>query len=121
MNEYALQSYMRYIQGEDDILEALDEEFMEKVEKERENVVESNRALEKSVGELEAKAEVLRTGPTEREGLGKEKNVLEEDVKKFHAMIAVYGEDWCNGAGVGGKGEGVECERRGEEVNLRGE
>ncbi|PPS15913.1 hypothetical protein GOBAR_AA04647 [Gossypium barbadense] len=90
MNEYALESYMRYIQGEDDILEVLDKEFMEKVEKERENVAESNRALEKSVGELEAKAEALRTGPTEREALEKEKNVLEEDVKKFHAMIAFH-------------------------------
>ncbi|TYI98342.1 hypothetical protein E1A91_D01G207400v1 [Gossypium mustelinum] len=90
MNEYALESYMRYIQGEDDILEVLDKEFMEKVEKERENVAESNRALEKSVGELEAKAEALRTGPTEREALEKEKNVLEEDVKKFHAMIAEF-------------------------------
>ncbi|MBA0677097.1 hypothetical protein Goari_018519 [Gossypium aridum] len=90
MNEYALESYMRYIQGEDDILELLDKEFMEKVEKERENVAASNRALEKSVGELEAKAEALRTGPTEREALEKEKNVLEEDVKKFHAMIAEF-------------------------------
>ncbi|KAG8503810.1 hypothetical protein CXB51_001905 [Gossypium anomalum] len=90
MNEYALESYMRYIQGEDDILEVLDKEFMEKVDKERENVAESNRALEKSVGELEAKAEALRTGPTEREALEKEKNVLEEDVKKFHAMIAEF-------------------------------
>ncbi|MBA0551112.1 hypothetical protein Golob_022009, partial [Gossypium lobatum] len=90
MNEYALESYMRYIQGEDDILEVLDKEFMEKVEKERENVAESNRALEKSVGELEATAEALRTGPTEREALEKEKNVLEEDVKKFHAMIAEF-------------------------------
>ncbi|KAA3465437.1 kinetochore protein ndc80-like isoform X1 [Gossypium australe] len=90
MNEYALESYMRYIQGEDDKLEVLDKELTEKVEKERENVAESNRALEKSVGELEAKAEALRTGPTEREALEKEKNVLEEDVKKFHAMIAEF-------------------------------
>ncbi|KAL4281906.1 hypothetical protein GQ457_03G001210 [Hibiscus cannabinus] len=52
-------------------------------EKEKENVVE----MEKSVGELEAQAEGLRTGPTERERLEKEKIVLEEDAKKFLAMI----------------------------------
>ncbi|XP_022762909.1 kinetochore protein ndc80 [Durio zibethinus] len=90
MNEYALESYTRFIHGEDDLLEVLDNQFMEKVEKERENVVENNRALEKSVGELEAKAEGLRKGPTERELLEKEKTVLEEDVKKFHAMIAEF-------------------------------
>ncbi|OMO62335.1 Kinetochore protein Ndc80 [Corchorus olitorius] len=80
MTEYALESYLRFIRGEDDLLEVLDKEFMGKLEKERENVVESSRALEKNVGELEAKAEGLRTGPTERELLEKEKNVLEEDV-----------------------------------------
>ncbi|OMO77130.1 Kinetochore protein Ndc80 [Corchorus capsularis] len=90
MTEYALESYLRFIRGEDDLLEVLDKEFMEKLEKERENVVESSRALEKNVGELEAKAEGLRTGPTERELLEKEKNVLEEDVKKFHAIIAEF-------------------------------
>ncbi|XVE94020.1 hypothetical protein REPUB_Repub01dG0244300 [Reevesia pubescens] len=90
MNEYALESYTRFIRGEDDLLEVLDKEFVEKFEKERENVVEYNKALEKSVGELEAKAEGLKTGPTEREVLEKEKNVLEEDVKKFHAMIVEF-------------------------------
>ena len=81
---------MRFIRGEDDLLEVLDKEFIEKLEKERENEVANYRALEKSVGELEVKAEGLRTGPTEREVLEKEKNVLEEDVKKFHAMIAEF-------------------------------
>ncbi|KAK9007459.1 hypothetical protein V6N11_074381 [Hibiscus sabdariffa] len=59
---------------------------LEKFEKEKENVVE----MEKSVGELEAQAEGLRTAPTERERLEKEKIVLEEDVKKFHAMITEF-------------------------------
>ncbi|KAE8706631.1 hypothetical protein F3Y22_tig00110391pilonHSYRG00126 [Hibiscus syriacus] len=90
MTEYALECYTRFIRGEDDVVEVLDKEFVEKLEKERENVVENCRALEKSVGELEAQAERLRTGPTEREKLEKEKNVLEEDVKKFQAMIAEF-------------------------------
>ncbi|XWS55201.1 hypothetical protein CRYUN_Cryun10bG0154300 [Craigia yunnanensis] len=90
MTEYVLESYMRFIRGEDDLVDVLDKEFVEKLEKERENEVDNYRALEKSVVELEAKAEGLRTGPTEREVLEKEKNVLEEDVKKFHAMIAEF-------------------------------
>ncbi|KAE8668341.1 putative Transcription factor ICE1 [Hibiscus syriacus] len=72
------------------LVEVLDKEFVEKLEKEKEHVIQNCRALEKSVGELEAQAEGLRTGPTERETLEKEKNVLEEDVKKFQAMIAEF-------------------------------
>ncbi|GMJ12652.1 hypothetical protein like AT3G54630 [Hibiscus trionum] len=90
MTGYALECYTRFIRGEDDIVEVLDKEFVEKLEKQKENVLENCRALEKSVGELEAQAEGLRTGPTERERLEKEKSVLEEDVKKFHAMIAEF-------------------------------
>ncbi|KAB2091910.1 hypothetical protein ES319_A03G227600v1 [Gossypium barbadense] len=90
MTEYALECYKRFICGEDDLVEVLDKEFVQKLEKERENVVENCRALEKNVGELEAKAEGLKTGPTEKEMLEKENNVLEEDVKKFHAMIAEF-------------------------------
>ncbi|XVF45725.1 hypothetical protein PTKIN_Ptkin02bG0229500 [Pterospermum kingtungense] len=90
MTEYALESYTRFIRGEDDLVEVLDKEFIEKLEKERENVVENSRALEKAAGELEAKAEGLKMGPTERQLLEKEKSVLEEDVKKFHAMISEF-------------------------------
>lgn len=90
MTEYALECYKRFICGEDDLVDVLDKEFVQKLEKERENVVENCRALEKSIGELEAKAEGLKTGPTEKEMLEKEKNVLEEDVKKFHAIIAEF-------------------------------
>ncbi|KAK8518649.1 hypothetical protein V6N13_018071 [Hibiscus sabdariffa] len=90
MTGHALECYTRFLRGEDDMVEVLDKQFVEKLEKERESVVENCRALEKSVGELEAQAEGLRSGPTEREKLEKEKNVLEEDVKKFHAMIAEF-------------------------------
>ncbi|XVF65813.1 hypothetical protein PTKIN_Ptkin09bG0280900 [Pterospermum kingtungense] len=90
MTEYALESYTRFIRGEDDLVEVLDKEFIEKLEKERENVVENSRALEKAAGELEAKAEGLKMGPTERQLLEKEKSVLEVDVKKFHAMISEF-------------------------------
>ncbi|GMI74413.1 hypothetical protein like AT3G54630 [Hibiscus trionum] len=90
MTGFILECYTPFLRGEDDIVEVLDKEFVEKLKKESENVVENCRDLEKSVGELEAVAEGLRTGPTEREKLEKEKNVLEADVKKFQAMIAEF-------------------------------
>lgn len=87
---YALDSYLSYIRGNDDSVLELDNEFMGKLGKERESVLENVRVLEASFKEIEAKAEVLRAGPTERERLEKERSVLEEDVKKFHAMIGEF-------------------------------
>ncbi|KAJ8754955.1 hypothetical protein K2173_015467 [Erythroxylum novogranatense] len=87
---YALDSYLNYIRGEDDAVDALDREFMEKLERERDGVLESVRDLERSYSELEGKAEALRSGQTERERLEKERSVLEEDVKKFNAMIGEF-------------------------------
>ncbi|KAF9690194.1 hypothetical protein SADUNF_Sadunf01G0170300 [Salix dunnii] len=87
---YALDSYLSYIRGNDDSVLELDNEFMGKLGKERESVLENVRVLEASFKEIEAKAEALRAGPTERERLEKERSVLEEDVKKFHAMIGEF-------------------------------
>lgn len=90
MTAYALDSYMHYIRGEDDLEEELDREFLGKLERERDGAKENGGVLEMNVTELEAKAEALRTGPSDREVLEKERSVLEEDEKKFHAMIAEF-------------------------------
>lgn len=90
MNRYALESYMHFICGEDDLVEALDMQFMEKLEKERENVAEMINNMEKNYQELGAMAENLRTGPTDRESMEKKKSELEEDVIKFHQIIEQY-------------------------------
>lgn len=87
MNGYALESYMHFIHGEDDLVEELDRQFSEKLDSERQNVAETLKGLQTTAKELEAKVEGLRTGPTEREALEQQKTVLEEDVNKFHAMI----------------------------------
>ncbi|OAY44880.1 hypothetical protein MANES_07G012900v8 [Manihot esculenta] len=87
---YAFNSYLSYIRGDDDSVEALDREFMEKLERERDSVLESVKVLESNFNELSAKAEAMRKGPTEIERLEKERSVLEEDVKKFHAMISEF-------------------------------
>lgn len=92
VNIYALNSYVQFIRGDDDSVEALDQEFLERLEKGRDNAVESLTGLEEEVKELEAKAEALRSDPSQREVLEKQQIVLEEDVKKFHTMIAGYSE-----------------------------
>ncbi|KAF5743900.1 kinetochore protein ndc80 [Tripterygium wilfordii] len=92
MYMYALRCYLHFIRGDDEVEEAYNREFLEKLEKERDSVAESIKALERNAGELAEKAESLRTGPTEREELEKQRSVLEEDVKKFHLMIEGYNE-----------------------------
>ncbi|XP_011046139.1 PREDICTED: probable kinetochore protein ndc80 [Populus euphratica] len=87
---YALDSYLNYIRGNDDSVLELDNEFMGKLVKGWESVLGNVRVLEASLKETEANAEALRAGPTERERLEKERSVLEEDVKKFHAMIGEF-------------------------------
>ncbi|WKA00185.1 hypothetical protein VitviT2T_018569 [Vitis vinifera] len=87
---YALDSYLHYIRGDDDGMEAVDREFMGKLEKERDAVAEGVKALEKEVAEREGRLEELRSGPSAKEVVEKVRGVLEEDVKKFHAIIAEF-------------------------------
>lgn len=87
MSAYALESYSYYISGDDDSVEALDRQFLEKLETERENAEESIRVLEATAAELEGKVEEMRSGPSKREALEKERGVLEQDVNKFNEMI----------------------------------
>ena len=54
---YALDSYLHYIRGDDDGMEAVDREFMGKLEKERDAVAEGVKALEKEVVEREGRLE----------------------------------------------------------------
>ena len=85
---YALDSYLHYIRGDDDGMEAVDREFMGKLERERDAVAEGVKTLEKEVAERKGRLEELRSGPSAKEAVEKERGVLEGDVKKFHAIIA---------------------------------
>ena len=80
------------MRGDDDSVEALDQEFMERLKKTRDDSRESLKELEEEVKVLEAKVEALRSDPSQREVLEKQQSLLEEDVKKFHTMIAGYSE-----------------------------
>lgn len=87
MFQYTMSSYLYFIRGDDESVDALDEEYMKKLTSGREEMAEIIKDLERNVKELEERLEGLKTGPTERETLEKEKNTLEEDVKKFHSII----------------------------------
>ncbi|XP_059644550.1 kinetochore protein NDC80 homolog [Cornus florida] len=81
--KHSLDSYLCYIQGDDDAVDILEREFTDKLQQERDLGQKTVKMLEDTVKELEG----LRLGPSPRELLEKEKGVLEEDVKKFHSMI----------------------------------
>ncbi|XP_026379333.1 kinetochore protein NDC80 homolog isoform X1 [Papaver somniferum] len=88
--DYTLRSYSHYISGEDDEVDALDDEFIKKLESERMSVENKVKLLLEEITELEKKIESLRWAPSAREVLEKEKSMLEEDIKKFHAIINEY-------------------------------
>ncbi|KAG6651963.1 kinetochore protein NDC80 homolog [Carya illinoinensis] len=90
MKAYVLESYLHYIRGDDDAVDELDGIFVEKLERKKEDLRENVGVLGSNMGELEAKAEALRLGPSQKEVLEKEKGLLEEDVNKFHTIISEF-------------------------------
>ncbi|CAL9246379.1 unnamed protein product [Arabidopsis halleri] len=92
MNFFAIQSFSHFIRGEDDKVNELDSEFLGKLEAEKTSVAETVSGCEKISGELEAKLESLRKGPSKKESLGKAKADLENDVNKFRTIVAEYTE-----------------------------
>lgn len=87
VGHYTLQSYLHYIRGQDDEADEVDREFVGKFERQRDESEEQLRVLQQHAAELETKVEALRSEPSPREALEKEKSMLEEDVSKFHEMI----------------------------------
>nr|GMC83610.1 kinetochore protein NDC80 homolog [Ipomoea batatas] len=87
MFRYVLESYSHFITGKDDEVDRVDSTFMQEMMQEKERVAEEMMALESNAKELEGTLERLKTGPSEREVLEKEKSMLELDVKKFRDMI----------------------------------
>lgn len=84
---YSMNSYLHFIRGEDDSVDMLDREFADKLQQAKDAEVEKVMAVEAHMRDLESKLEALKTEPSAKELLEKERNVLEEDVKKFHSMI----------------------------------
>ncbi|GAB4850206.1 hypothetical protein Ancab_029500 [Ancistrocladus abbreviatus] len=87
MMAYAFNSYSHYMRGEDDVVEALDREFVGKMEQERDSLANIVQGLESEIAKLEGKLKGLKSGPSPREVLENERQLLEADVKKFHDFI----------------------------------
>ncbi|XP_075505886.1 kinetochore protein NDC80 homolog [Primulina tabacum] len=87
MFKYTANSYVSYIRGDDEAVDALDEEFMVELKEGRDKMEENVKVLEENVKELEEKLESLKAGPSQKEVLEQEKAALEKDVMKFHMII----------------------------------
>uniref|UniRef100_A0A1J3JJ52 Kinetochore protein NDC80 n=1 Tax=Noccaea caerulescens TaxID=107243 RepID=A0A1J3JJ52_NOCCA len=90
MSSFAIQSYRHFIRGEDDLGKLLDSDFEGKLEAEKASVAETTNGYQKIAGELEAKLEALRKGPSKKESLENVKANLEKDVNKLRTMVVGY-------------------------------
>ncbi|KAK7302459.1 hypothetical protein RJT34_13349 [Clitoria ternatea] len=82
-----IESYINYIEGNDDVVDELDNNFRDKIHHEKLISEEKLNAAKQNVANLEAELEGLRSAPSRKEELEKEKGELEGDVKKFHKII----------------------------------
>lgn len=84
---YTLNSYLHFIHGDDDAVYDLDRKIRDKILHEKALALDKLDAARRNAEELEAELERLRSAPSQREVLEKEKSLLEDDVNKFHKII----------------------------------
>lgn len=85
--EFVEQSYQCFLRGDDAAVEALETEFIMRLEEERAENAQRTAAAEAQVKELEARIEDLKTGPSAIETLEMNKSVLANDRPKFHNIV----------------------------------
>ena len=73
-------------------MDALDQEYIRGLEHEAANTVASIDGLAKEAAELEERANRLKSGPSRREELERERDVLVEDCKKFESVVESFKE-----------------------------
>ncbi|KAG9449069.1 hypothetical protein H6P81_009034 [Aristolochia fimbriata] len=84
---YHREAYLHFIRGEDDAVEFLDQENSLKFEQQAKSTEEMLSLHEKEVLNLEQKLQAIRSTPTARELLEKERSDLVEDARKFRSVI----------------------------------
>ncbi|CAH8296428.1 unnamed protein product [Eruca vesicaria subsp. sativa] len=87
MRLFGFQSFRHFIRNEDDLVNDLDSDFLGKLEAEKASIAETISNCEKVSGELDAKLDALRKGPSRKEALERVKAELEKDVNKFYTMV----------------------------------
>ncbi|KAG2588379.1 kinetochore protein NDC80 homolog [Panicum virgatum] len=87
---YTTQGYRYFLEGDDDAVEALDEEYLSKARMNGEAAVATLRAVEKEAQELEAEVNKLTSCPSRLEALEVEKEAFTADVHKFEAVMKTW-------------------------------
>ncbi|KAF3525311.1 hypothetical protein F2Q69_00049047 [Brassica cretica] len=87
MQSFGFQSFCHFIRNEDDMVNDLDSDFFGKLEGEKASIAETIVNCEKVSGELEAKLDALRKGPSKKEALERVKADFEKDFNKFCTMV----------------------------------
>ncbi|KAG2252024.1 hypothetical protein Bca52824_082160 [Brassica carinata] len=87
MQCFGFQSFRHFIRNEDDMVTDLDSDFFGKLEGEKASIAETIVNCEKVSGELEAKLDALRKGPSKKEALERVKADFEKDFNKFCTMV----------------------------------
>ncbi|CAL4925534.1 unnamed protein product [Urochloa decumbens] len=87
---YTTQGYRHFLSGDDDVVEALDEEYLSKARKDGEAAVATVRTLEKEAQQLEAEVNKLTSRPSRQEALEAEKEAFTADIKKFEAVVKTW-------------------------------
>ncbi|CAI8607880.1 unnamed protein product [Vicia faba] len=77
--------------GDDEAISELDHEIRTRILREKSNADNTLVAAEQKVSELEAQLEGLRSAPSQKDLLDKEKEMLQGDVIKFHKIIDEFG------------------------------
>ncbi|KAL5082249.1 hypothetical protein RYX36_010670 [Vicia faba] len=89
--QYSLNAYLNFIRGDDEAISELDHEIRTRILREKSNADNTLTAAEQKVSELEAQLEGLRSAPSQKDLLDKEKEMLQGDVIKFHKIIDEFG------------------------------
>lgn len=84
---YAVDSYLLYMKGDDEVVEVLDRELVEKMEKERDFLVGNLKLFDEEGKKLELEFEGTKFRFSEREMYESQRKDLEGDLGKFEGYI----------------------------------
>ncbi|XP_076919844.1 kinetochore protein NDC80 homolog [Bidens hawaiensis] len=87
MFDYNLKCYLHYIRGDDDAVEREDEDFMGKLQQEKNSLLENVNVLLAEAKDLEVNLEVMKSAPSLKESRENVKKESEKDIDKFNALI----------------------------------
>lgn len=85
---YSVNSYLPYMRGDDETVKLLDNEFTEKMDRQKELLAGNLMLLDEEAQKLESELEELKSKPSEREKYESQSKDLEGDLRKFEEFIA---------------------------------